>query len=172
MKHELVGNAVVIGAHGCTATCTCGWTSGARFSSSIASIMFREHVDQKEEKPMSMEKLSFPKLRAANVARCNLWHGLSTWSVMEWACAMVGEAGEAANIAKKIRRIEQGIAKRTEETMGKISMNEQKAKLAEECADTLIYLDLLAASQDIDLEEAVIKKFNQVSEAYGFPQRL
>jgi hypothetical protein len=46
MKHELVSNAIVIGAHSCTATCTCGWSSGARFSSFVASMMFREHVEE------------------------------------------------------------------------------------------------------------------------------
>lgn len=120
---------------------------------------------------MSLVKLSFQKLRHANVSRCDQWHGISTWSVMEWACAMAGEAGEACNVAKKIRRIEQGIAKRKEETTPD-AMKKQIAKLAEECADTLIYLDLLAASQGIDLEAAVIAKFNSVSEQYEFPQRL
>jgi hypothetical protein len=111
------------------------------------------------------------RLRVAGVARCEQWHGLKSWSVMEWACAMVGEAGEAANVAKKIRRIEQGTAKRKEELTGD-ARAKQVALLAEECADTLIYLDLLAASEGIDLEAAVIKKFNSVSEQFKFPQRL
>lgn len=117
--------------------------------------------------------LTFLKnLRAANIARCDQWHGLHSWTVMEWGCAMAGEAGEACNVAKKIRRIEQGIAKRPEETQGAVSMAKQKEKLAEECADTLIYMDLLCAHQGIDLEAAIIKKFNSVSIEYGFPQRI
>jgi len=116
--------------------------------------------------------LTFSKIREMNVARCNQWQGISTWTVMEWGCAMAGEAGEACNVAKKIRRIEQDIAKRAEEIMGKISMDRQQSKLAEECADTFIYLDLLCASQGIDLEAAIQRKFNRVSIEYGFPQRL
>ena len=45
-------------------------------------------------------------------------------------------------------------------------------KLGFECADVLIYLDLLAHKYNIDLSAAVIAKFNQTSVAYGFPQRL
>ena len=45
-------------------------------------------------------------------------------------------------------------------------------KLAAECADTFLYLTLLASRYDIDLERAVIQKFNQKSEEMGFPERL
>jgi NTP pyrophosphatase (non-canonical NTP hydrolase) len=111
--------------------------------------------------------LTFKKIREATLSRCNQWHGINDWSVMEWACAMAGEAGEACNVAKKIHRVATGIARRKGED--KLDL---KAKLAEELADTFIYLDLLAANMDIDLEAAIIKKFNSVSEDYGFPQRL
>jgi NTP pyrophosphatase (non-canonical NTP hydrolase) len=115
--------------------------------------------------------ITFSQIRAANLSRCNAWHGIMSWSVMEWACAMAGEAGEACNVAKKIKRIEQGIARRRSELQPH-AIEEMDAKLAEECADTFIYLDLLCARQGIDLEIAIQRKFNSVSEEYGFPERL
>lgn len=111
--------------------------------------------------------LTFSELRAANESRCAQWHGLSDWSVMEWACAMAGEAGEACNVAKKIKRIETGIAKNPAEIGVDLVPD-----LAEECADVMLYLDLLCASRGIDLASAVVAKFNAVSERYDFPQHL
>lgn len=103
-------------------------------------------------------------LRTANLNRVVRWHpeGTSCWSVMEWACAMAGEAGEACNVAKKIKRAQDGVA-------GK---HATASELADELADTLIYMDLLAASQGIDLRRAVIRKFNAVSVREGMPDRL
>ena len=113
------------------------------------------------------ETLTFAEVRKATLSRVEEWHGLNKWSVMEWACAMAGEAGETCNVAKKMSRIEGGFAYRKEEIGQDLTPN-----LAEEAADTFIYLDLLCASRGIDLAEAVKKKFNSVSEAYGFSQRI
>lgn len=106
----------------------------------------------------------FDDLRAANLARVARWHpaGLSSWSVMQWACAMAGEAGEACNVAKKIQRAVDGVGGKTATA----------AELADELADTIIYADLLAASQGIDLRRAIIRKFNAVSIREGMPDRL
>jgi NTP pyrophosphatase (non-canonical NTP hydrolase) len=116
------------------------------------------------------DTLSLGELRAANASRVKDWHGgpgVQDWSVMEWGCAMAGEAGEACNVAKKIRRRDMKLARRGHEYT-----DDLKAKLAEECADTLIYLDLLCLHQDIDLAAAVREKFNRISAEFGFPQRL
>lgn len=90
------------------------------------------------------------RLREINVRRCEqCFFPLQDWSVLEWAGAMTGEAGETANVAKKIHR-DGPTPERTQD-------------LADEIADTVIYLDLLAASQGIDLQEAIRNKFNQDS---------
>lgn len=80
------------------------------------------------------------------------------WTILEWAGAMAGEAGEAANVAKKIRRDGPSA--------------ELRQQLADEIADTLIYLDILAAQEGIDLELAVARKFNEVSRKKGFEETL
>jgi NTP pyrophosphatase (non-canonical NTP hydrolase) len=88
------------------------------------------------------------RLRAINVERCELcFHPLDEWNILEWAAAASGEAGEMTNVAKKIRR-------------GDPNPERLHEQLGEEIADVIIYLDLLAASQGIDLEEAIRRKFN------------
>lgn len=46
------------------------------------------------------------------------------------------------------------------------------AKLADEIADTFIYLDLLAQRAGIKLSEAVPAKFDKTSAKRGYPLRL
>jgi NTP pyrophosphatase (non-canonical NTP hydrolase) len=112
--------------------------------------------------------LTFDLLRAANLARCGRWHpgGVNDWSLSDWTVAMMGEAGEAANVVKKLNRERDEIGGNVD------TADELRAKLAHELADTLIYLDLLAAHEGIDLAQAVADKFNIVSERMGFPERL
>jgi NTP pyrophosphatase (non-canonical NTP hydrolase) len=88
-------------------------------------------------------------------------HRLDSWSLSDWMTATLGELGEAANIAKKLNRVRDGIAgnKETEE--------ELRAALKEELADVACYLDLMCQSQGISLEEAVREKFNKVSRKMG-----
>lgn len=116
-----------------------------------------------------MKDLSFGELRAVNETRVKRWHGdqgVFDWSVMEWACAMTGEAGEAANVAKKIKRLDTGMARKNYDREKLVQA------LGDEIADTIIYLDLLAMREGIDVAEAVRRKYNQSSELYSFPERL
>lgn len=109
-----------------------------------------------------------------NDARKEAWHegGAREWSLLEWAGAMCGEAGEAANVAKKISRIDLGL--RGNEASEHV-ITERSAlceKLAGEVAGTVLYAALLASAAGIDFSEAVIHEFDGKSEAMGFPQRL
>jgi NTP pyrophosphatase (non-canonical NTP hydrolase) len=102
--------------------------------------------------------LSFDDLRRANVDRCeDAYHPLDRWSLTDWACAAAGEMGEACGVVKRLRRI-------TEDTdLACIDNPDLVEHLAEEIADTVIYLDLLAARAGIDLADAVRSKFNRTS---------
>lgn len=108
--------------------------------------------------------LNFESLRRSNVLRCEsgFKHSLDSWSVAEWGNAAAGECGEACNIAKKILRFRDGVAGNN-----KKSPEEYKDDLASEIAGTLIYLDLWAASQGINLEDAVRTEFNKKSDEIG-----
>lgn len=64
-------------------------------------------------------------------------HKLTDWSASDWMTAVMGELGEAANIVKKLNRVRDGI-RGNQETEAELL-----AKLGNELADTVVYLDLL-----------------------------
>lgn len=114
--------------------------------------------------------LTLERVSRTNLERCLEWHpgGLTDWSLLEWAGAMCGEAGEAANEAKKIKRVDDGIV-----GGGDAQTREQLvAKLRKEIGDVYLYLDLLAQAAGLRLEDCVVDAFNRTSEKQGFPQRL
>lgn len=113
---------------------------------------------------------TFREIQLANTLRAKRWHttGLMEWSGLEWAGAMCGEAGEAANVAKKLRRIECGITgNKSEDTHDALVR-----KLALELADTAIYMSLLASHYGIDLDATIVDAFNAKSEQLGLPERV
>jgi len=116
-----------------------------------------------------MSKFTLDKLREQNVARLHRWHSneIDEWTGADWSNATCGEAGEMANVVKKLRRGETGARNDDDPTEPEL-----RAMLADEIADVAIYLDLLAWYYDIDLAEAIISKFDRTSERYGFPERL
>ncbi len=116
-----------------------------------------------------MSDLKFDDLRVVNVSRCLRWHppGSIPWNAADWSNALCGEAGELANVVKKIRRHETGCVNN-----GDPSLAELKPMSADELADVVIYADLLAHYLGIDLGEAVRNKFNRSSVKFGFPERL
>lgn len=111
--------------------------------------------------------IDFNRLRQVNLSRCIqvFNHQLDQWSVAEWGAATIGEGGEACNVAKKLLRVRDGFA-----YMNNMSVEELKKALADEIADMVIYADLWAASQGIDLGEAVRDKFNRDSVKHGVPE--
>lgn len=125
-----------------------------------------------ERKPMHFYELS-----KQNRSRAERWHsGAALWTGADWSNAMCGEAGEAANVVKKLRRHETGIIGVGSATAG-LPYNtppeyELHGELAAEIADVILYADLLARHYGIDTETAVVHKFNIVSAAQGFPERL
>jgi NTP pyrophosphatase (non-canonical NTP hydrolase) len=101
-------------------------------------------------------ELSFKDLRVVNVRRnIELYkQQLNEWTPTDWACAAAGEMGETCNNIKKLKRGE----------------DLPLSDVADEIADTVIYLDLLAARMGINLDEAVINKFNSTTDR--FPKEL
>lgn len=116
--------------------------------------------------------LTFDEVTRINRERCERWHpGFpdDDWSGSDWSNAMQGEAGEAGNVVKKLRRLETGVTSKRDVD---ITEAELRVKLADEIADTFLYLDLLASYYEIDMPRAIVSKFNRVSREAGFPERL
>ena len=93
-------------------------------------------------------------------------HSIDSWSLSDWMTAIMGELGEAANVAKKLNRIRDGIPGNKE------TSDELRSKLAHELADTFIYLDLTFQSIGFDLATMVTKVFNAKSEQIGSSIRV
>lgn len=125
--------------------------------------------------------LPINRIVATSIERAKRWHGgsIHQWSVLEWAGAMCGEAGECANAAKKLKRLQDGIASINandpdSETVRHFDdIDTAKRVVAKEVADTILYAVLVAAAVDVtDLEAVLREVFNRKSEEYGFPERL
>ena len=109
--------------------------------------------------------MTFAVLREANTARLPRFKnrlGLpahsksdgSDWVLSTWCNAVLGELGELANLIKKVER-------------GDLTLDEAREALGKECADVATYLDILSFRLGVDLGQAVVDKFNEVSRRVG-----
>lgn len=105
--------------------------------------------------------MNYSTLREANLARQKEWDKDAQITLSYRGNELAGETGEACNIIKKLERERLGIN-------GSRATVEQ---LAEELADIVICVDLVAMDKGIDLDEAVKQKFNKTSEKVGLKTR-
>lgn len=108
--------------------------------------------------------LTFQRFQTANDTRQKHFtnsegESFTPYTGLELAGAAAGELGELANLVKKVRR-------------GDKSLAEARGAIGKEIADTITYLSLLATFHGINLEAAVIQKFNEVSDRVSSPVRL
>lgn len=164
-----------------------GWNRADLFPGSSSLSQSNSGYAPATELP-AIRRLTFRSLRATNVSRCARWHGPNwldasdPWTIADWSNAMAGEAGEAANVVKKLRRIQTDLWDNQkypgEDRSGLVHKSPAEAeavllaKLADELADVVLYADLLAAKAGIELEAAIRDKFDRVSQAQGFEERL
>ena len=114
------------------------------------------------------DSLTLREIAAVNRARCARWHtDADAWTGADWSNALCGEAGELANVVKKLRRIETRTAQQGDPDEASL-----RDMLRDEIADVYLYLDLLAAYYGMTLDACIPRKFNRVSERQGFPERL
>src|ERR1700684_4063664 len=90
-------------------------------------------------------------------------HALDSWSMSDWFLALLGELGEAANVAKKLNRVRDGIPG------NKQTRADLEEQLRKELGDSFVYLDLLAQSVGVSIEDAAVEVFNEKSEQLGCP---
>ncbi len=134
-------------------------TAVSNFASALRAILARDRETRGEG-------LDLAEFSRANRARANRWHpkGLESWSPSDWLTAVTGELGELASLIKMRNRERDGlVGNKFSPTMKQV---------ADEIADVLTYLDLLAASLGVDLGRATAMKFNEVSERVDFPERV
>lgn len=104
-------------------------------------------------------------LRAANVARDREWVSPGAGQALSLSFRgneLAGEIGEACNVLKKLER----------ERLGLVGSRATLDDLADELADGVICIDLIAMDTGIDLGPAVERKFNKTSLARGLATRM
>lgn len=103
---------------------------------------------------------------ARNLARCEASNGfnhpIGSWLLSDWFLAATCELGEAANVAKKLNRVRDGI-KGNKETPEQL-----RDKLRKEIGDVFCYLDLLATSQGFNVFDAAQEVFDAKSKEIGW----
>lgn len=118
-------------------------------------------------------------------ARTAEWDGSGdTWTLSDWFMALGGEVGEAMNVAKKMRRVETKLAElrsymkphESAHIHQEAELIEQhktlRAQLADELADVMAYLDIVAWKANIPWPKAIIDKFNAVSDREGLDYHI
>lgn len=106
--------------------------------------------------------LNLDRLREANAIRQAEWDMDNKISLSFRGNELGGECGEAQNEIKKLER----------ERLGIRGSRTTVEKLAQELADVVICVDLIAMELGIDLSQAVRGKFNLTSENNGLKTRL
>lgn len=120
----------------------------------------------------TIDEASFARLPLFRNANGGLAHSRpdgSDWTPADWMQALVGELGEYANVRKKYQR-------------GDLTAEQFAKEAAKELADVQLYLVLLARRaldvpgrahpRGVDLSQAVVDKFNEVSRRFDCPLRL
>ncbi len=125
---------------------------------------YHEALDeaQDEAEAISPANDNYSTLRAANSARQKEWDTGNQLTLSYRGNELAGETGEACNVIKKLERERLGIA----------GSRDTKEHLAEELADVIICVDLIAMAEGIDMDAAVRAKFNATSEKVGLRTRL
>ena len=112
--------------------------------------------------------LTIAHFQRVNVQRCTeaMKHSLDDWSLLEWAGALAGEVGEAANLCKKIRRRQGGHG--GEWAARDPDIETMRRELAGEIGDCFAYLVLLAAAAGLDAATCAAEKFDAISGRVGW----
>lgn len=128
-------------------------------------MSINETSQKSESEPTDCSKsLSLAELRLANVFRNEEWFkGERVFIPLSFrATELAGETGEACNEIKKLERTNLGLVG------GKESLDD----LADELADVMISVDLIAMDLGIDLSESIARKFNKTSDKHGMGTRI
>lgn len=104
----------------------------------------------------------FETLRTANVERQKEWDKGGHMTLSYMGNELAGETGELCNVVKKLER----------ETFGMPGSRATVEQAAEEAADVIICVDLLANRLGFKLWPAVKAKFNKTSEKNGLTTKI
>lgn len=113
-----------------------------------------------------MSQLTFAKFKEANVRRDKYFGDLGVLTLDDWFKKLLGEILEANGWMQIIREEKKKLVPDRE----KIAYYQQE--LRKEYGDILTYLDLMAESDGISLEEVAVSKFNEISDRKKYPIKI
>lgn len=137
-----------------------------------------------------MTDLTFAELRHANLTRLPRFKNRkggpahseadgSDWLLSAWSNAASGEFGEVAEalldfmlFTKIAQHLGKGADHIKKVERGDVTVEEKRQALADELADVITYVDILAYRAGINLDDAVTNKWNVVSERVDCGLRL
>lgn len=113
--------------------------------------------------------MDISQFQLINAVRAKRWHnnGRTNWTLLEWAGAMCGESGEAANKAKKLRRLDDALPTANSDSDAEVLED----ALATEVADSIIYGLIILSELNIDASVLLKRVFDEKSKEHGFPER-
>lgn len=109
-----------------------------------------------------MNKLTIAELCIANIKRQAEWDPANVLTASFRGNELAGEIGEACNVIKKLER----------ERLGLPGSRATIEALAEELADGVICISIIAVMEGIDLAQAIVDKFNKTSDEVGLGIKL
>ena len=100
--------------------------------------------------------MTFDVFQQMNDRRCKeAFNSCTSWTTADWVLAIAGEAGELANLLKKVNR-------------GDFTVADVRQEILKEVADIITYCDLLNSHLDANTEQELGRKFQEVSKRVGW----
>jgi hypothetical protein len=116
--------------------------------------------------------MTLEHLIAQSSARSDRWMAGVEWLITDWTNQMAGESGETCNAAKKLRRIQSGVANINAQDRHLASEEDAKHKIGLEAADTILSAICVLRAAGCDPIAYLVEAFDLKSEELGFPERL
>lgn len=122
------------------------------------------------------KRLAFSDFSEINMQRHKDWPtepnvSVDEWSLSQWGIAIAEETGELCGAIKRLNRFRSGIVIKRRKSRIE-SEAEGIAAIKEEIGGIVTYLDLMAHSVGLRLEDCIRDTFNEVSEREGFHHRV
>jgi NTP pyrophosphatase (non-canonical NTP hydrolase) len=112
-----------------------------------------------ELKTLLVRHMTFAQFQAMNARRCEQafkhYKGATEWPIQNWVLAICGEAGEAANLVKKVLR-------------GDLSLDHARESLLKELADIMTYCDVAITILGGETGQVINDKFEEVNKRVGW----
>jgi NTP pyrophosphatase (non-canonical NTP hydrolase) len=97
----------------------------------------------------------FQQLNERRENEANKYEKCRSWGLNNFVLALVGEAGELANLVKKIER-------------GDFTLDEVRGEVSKELADIITYADLIYTKLGLNTGIELMRKFQEINERIGW----